>query len=69
MGTLFSRDDYLMLVDETGRITRDEKRGAMPPGLLPILERLNLDPARWCERATAFEASYADYRREHRRAA
>ncbi|MCK7542783.1 hypothetical protein MLC59_01185 [Marinobacter bryozoorum] len=68
-GLLFRQDDYLTLVDETGRITRDDKRGAMSPTLRPILERLNLDPERWCHRATAFEASYTDYRKEHQRAA
>jgi hypothetical protein len=68
-GILFRLDDYLALVDETGRITRDDKRGAISAELLPILQRLNLDPERWCERATAFEANHGDYRKEHRRAA
>jgi len=68
-GVLFCLEDYLTLVDETGRITRKGKRGAIAPNLLPILARLNLDPDRWCERATAFEATYGDYRKERRRAA
>jgi REP element-mobilizing transposase RayT len=68
-GVLFCLKDYLTLVDETGRITRKGKRGAIAPNLSPILARLNLDPDRWCERATAFEATYGDYRKERRRAA
>ena len=68
-GILFHQNDYLALVDETGRITREGKRGAISPNVLPILERLNLDPERWCERTTAFEANHNDYRKEHRQAA
>lgn len=68
-GILFSCEDYLELVDCTGRISRSDKRGAIDEKALPILERLNLDPERWRERATAFEANYRDYRKEHRRAA
>ena len=52
-GILFSFEDYLELVDCTGRISRDNKRGTIDEKALPILERLNLDPDRWCERATS----------------
>jgi hypothetical protein len=68
-GILFGFADYLELVDCTGRISRCDKRGAIDEKALPILERLNLDPGRWCERATRFEATYQDYRKERRRAA
>ena len=68
-GIPFSFEDYLELVDSTGRISRDDKRGAIDERALPILERLSLDPDRWCERATALEATYAAYRKEYRRAA
>ena len=68
-GILFGFDDYLELVDCTGRITRNDKRGAIDERVLPILERLNLDPERWCERAIAFESTYQQYRQERRRAA
>lgn len=61
-GILFSFEDYLELVDCTGRISRDDKRGSIAENALPILERLNLDPNRWCQRATAFEATYQEYR-------
>ena len=66
-GILFSFEDYLELVDCTGRISRSDKRGAIDESALPILERLNLDPERWCHRATAFEDGYQDYRNPGRR--
>ena len=65
-GILFSFEDYLELVDCTGRISRNDKRGAIDDKALPILERLSLDPERWCHRATAFEDSYQDYRNPER---
>ena len=68
-GILFSFEDYLELVDCTGRISRDNKRGAIDEKALPILERLNLDPGRWCEQATRFEDTYQDYRQSRRRGA
>jgi REP element-mobilizing transposase RayT len=40
-------DDYLTLVDETGRIVREGKRGAIPAHLAPILDRLQLDLDAW----------------------
>ena len=66
-GILFSFADYLELVDCTGRISQSDKRGCIDENALPILERLNLDPERWCHRATAFEDSYQDYRNPGRR--
>jgi REP element-mobilizing transposase RayT len=43
----FELTDYLTLVDVTGRIVRIGKRGAIESHLLPILTRLNIDPAAW----------------------
>ncbi len=45
--TPLSSDDYLRLVDATGRILREGKRGRIPPELAPILARLDLDLERW----------------------
>ena len=39
----FSKEDYLQLVDETGRIIREDKRGFIPHTTSPILERLNIN--------------------------
>jgi hypothetical protein len=68
-GILFGFEDYLTLVDCTGRIAREDKRGTIEENMLPILKRLNLDPGRCCERATQFETTYNDYRCRRRRAA
>ncbi len=68
-GILFAFEDYLELVDCTGRISRDDKRGAIDDKALPILERLNIDPGQWCVRATRFEATYQNYRQSRRRRA
>lgn len=43
----FVLDDYLALVDWSGRAIRDDKRGYIPDHLPPILERLRVDPAQW----------------------
>lgn len=39
--------EYLQLLDWTGRQLRKDKQGTIPAHLLPILERLKLDAARW----------------------
>jgi hypothetical protein len=61
-GILFAFEDYLELVDCTGRISRDHNRGEIDDKALPILERLNIDPGQWCERVTRFSTTYQDYR-------
>jgi hypothetical protein len=43
-GFSFSEQDYFELVDTTGRIIREDKRGYIPNHIPPILERLNLNP-------------------------
>jgi hypothetical protein len=43
-GILFNYQDYLELVNWSGRIVRDGKRGFIDKGLPPILARLYIDP-------------------------
>ena len=43
----FKLTDYFQLVDATGRIVREDKHGAIPANLLPILQRLNIEPDKW----------------------
>ena len=57
-GILFSFDNYLTLVDYTGRCVRQDKRGAIPAQLPPILQRLNIDRKTWLNNATCFEKNY-----------
>ncbi len=40
-------DDYIALIDETGRIIKSGKRGAISSKLRPILERLHIDVQQW----------------------
>ena len=45
----FHYQDYLDLVDWSGRAIRSDKRGAIDPHLPPILTRLGIDPEHWCK--------------------
>jgi hypothetical protein len=42
-------NEYLSLVDWTGRALRTGKRGAIPKELKPILKRLDLDTKQWLD--------------------
>jgi len=50
--------DYLELVDWTGRIVRNDKRGAMDKNLPPLLSRLNITPDHWLTLSTQFEGRF-----------
>jgi hypothetical protein len=54
-GVLFSHKDYLTLVDTTGRIQRQDKRGFIPETFLPILQRLAIDADEWIVNTQKFE--------------
>jgi len=43
----FTPDDYLTLLDATGRLLKQGKRGNIPPELAPILQRLDLSVDAW----------------------
>ena len=43
----FALSSYLELVDWTGRIVRQDKRGSIPSNTPPILQRLSIDPDEW----------------------
>jgi len=58
-GIRFSYRDYLELVDWTGRIVRNDKRGLIDKDLPPILTRLNVSPQQWHLNTTQFEAIHA----------
>ncbi len=55
----FQLDDYLRLVEETGKIVRADKRGSIPRSLEPILSRLNLNPKGWLSMSQDIESQYA----------
>jgi hypothetical protein len=52
-GSCLNLDDYLNLVDATGRIIHHGKRGAIPATLAPILDRPDLDLDRWLDAVTS----------------
>lgn len=43
----FKFRDYLTLIDETGRMLREGKRGVIPNHVIPILTKLELNPREW----------------------
>ena len=47
-------EQYLELVDWTGRQTRPDKRGQIPAELLPILQRPRLSTETWVETVLNF---------------
>lgn len=55
-GLPFELSDYLELVDMTGRIIREDKRGSIDASLLPILQRLNISSENWLCIVTEFGA-------------
>ena len=57
-GLPFPLQDYLELVDWTGRILRDDKRGSIAGDLPPILDRLQIDPKYWIYMARRFESRF-----------
>ena len=57
-GIPFQLTDYLELVDWTGRILREDKRGAIPDHLPAILQRLNIDTRHWIYLSTSFESPF-----------
>jgi hypothetical protein len=55
-GILFNFEEYLTLVDWTGRIIRSDKRGSIDSALPPILDRLQITADQWRINTTQFEA-------------
>ena len=54
----FHLKDYIELVDWTGRIIREDKRGAIEQQLPPILERIGIQPSQWLILSTQFESRF-----------
>jgi hypothetical protein len=58
MGIRFNLQDYLTLVDETGRILRDDKRGAINEKTSDILSRLHISDESWLKLTREFECIF-----------
>ena len=57
-GLPFHLKDYIELVDMTGRIIREGKRGFISAKAPPILSRLNIEPENWIYLAKHFESKF-----------
>ncbi len=57
-GLPFKFTDYLELIDLTGRVIREDKRGNIDVSLTPILQRINLTSEQWLEVSTGFEKNF-----------
>ena len=52
----FKLEDYFQLVDWTGRIIREDKRGAITESVPPILQRLQLSSDKWLQHMCAAQS-------------
>ena len=53
-----SLEDYLTLLDWTGRQVRKDKKGSIPSNLSPILQRLRINADNWLETISEFESRF-----------
>ena len=56
-----SQLEYFKLVDATGRIVKNDKKGTIPPHLKPILERLSIKTESWSDTITKLGQSFANF--------
>jgi len=57
-GIMFAFEDYLQLIDVTGRCIRSDIKHAIPNHLPPILQRIEIDYETWLRNVTQFESIY-----------
>ena len=55
---MMSLDHYLKLLDWTGRELRSDKRGSIPKGLDPMLERLQCSSETWLDLVKNFRKRF-----------
>jgi len=61
VGLPFKLEDYLELVDWTGRQIRKGKRGAIDASEPPILSRLGISSENWMVSSTQFESQFKGF--------
>jgi len=57
-GLPFRLTDYLELVDWSGRILREDKKGEISGANPPVLDRLNIEPKQWLYLTKHFESPF-----------
>lgn len=57
-GLPFKLTDYLELVELTGRVIREDKRGYIEHHQPPILQRLSIESEQWMKMTTSFEKQF-----------
>ncbi len=57
-GLPFRLTGYLQLVDWSGRIMHEDKRGAIADQTPPVLHRLNIEPKQWLYLTKHFESPF-----------
>ena len=53
-----SETQYIELVDQSGRILRQDKRGSINPDLVPILSRIGARPEAWLDTISRFGSKF-----------
>jgi hypothetical protein len=51
-------EEYIDLVDRSGRLVRQHKRGAIDPDLAPILMRIGASPREWTDTVSRFGTKF-----------
>lgn len=54
----FASEDYFELVDSTGRILREDKRGFISAGSKKLIEAFGIDPNQWIKQVSYFGLTY-----------
>jgi hypothetical protein len=58
LGWLITLEEYLQILDTTGRCIKDGKKGYIPEDLSPILLRMNLDQDHWLETVQKYGSKF-----------
>ena len=57
-GIPLNLNDYLELIDWSGRVIREDKKGTIPEHLPVILQRINMNPHHWIYLTKNFEKPF-----------
>jgi len=66
LGIAYSVVDYFQLINWTGRAIRDDKKGAIPKHIQPLLQKLNINENEWLHGVKDFGQRFGCAVREQR---